>query len=129
MKHENDCFAHILPYIMENLRLRYGQPMEGRQRANWFSGARNSAFTHLPNSKRSLVIEMTDNLCWDTSWTCNCSILHNLTLYPCPVPPSNLIKTSSLTTKSRSLTKLLLRHWWIFNKVTKILPDFDFEND
>ena len=110
MKYENDCFAHILPYIMENLRLRYGQPMEGRQRANLFSGARNSAFTPLPNSKRSLVIEMADNLCWDTSWTCNCSILLNLTLYPLPSAPSNLIKTSSLTTKSRSLNKLLLRH-------------------
>jgi hypothetical protein len=39
-------------------------------------------------------------ICWDTSWTCNCSILLNLTLYPLPrlshpiknLKPNNKIK-------------------------------------
>jgi hypothetical protein len=94
--------------------------MEGRQRANWFSCARNLAFTPLPNSKRSLV---RNGRLFGT--LLGHGLLNFAQSNPFPSAPIPS-KTLSLTTKSRSLPKVLLRHWWFFYKVTKILQRFWF---
>ena len=118
-KYENDCFAQCqgssaclgntyYHTLWKTCDCDMDSPWKADKEQTSFQ-APEIRLSHLCHIAKGVWLEMADYLCWDTSWTCNCSILLNLTLYPLPSAPIQS-KTSNLTTKSRSLTKVLLRH-------------------